>query len=367
MGTLRVLFALTVVLSHSFGNLMVGAKSAVQLFYMISGFLISYILTEKTYPSIQNFYINRYLRLYPIYFVIAFLTFVAFLIYPDTIISEKFFKTYQNAPYSANIFILLTNLTIFFQDWTMFTGVENHNIVFVKDFWSSKVPLYPALLVPQGWTLGVELTFYLLAPFILLKKRILVTLLVFSILLRIYLNSIGLDKDPWTYRFFPTELAFFLLGALSQQLLLPSYKKFLSLQQITNYSNFVTYFLIFITIIFSIISIEENIKTYAFYIFFLLLMPLTFCFQNGKKWDQWVGDLSYPIYINHMIVIYIVTFILQKKIISDKFLTWGLFELNKEIIGTISVFFSIIFAICLNKYIAIPIEKLRSKYRNRVD
>jgi len=64
MGTLRTLFAIAVVFAHSLGNLLVGGRYAVQLFYMISGFLISYVLFErKTYPNIKSFYINRYLIL----------------------------------------------------------------------------------------------------------------------------------------------------------------------------------------------------------------------------------------------------------------------------------------------------------------
>ena len=48
MGTLRTLFALAVVLAHPTGGFefSVGARGAVQLFYVISGFLISYVLTE---------------------------------------------------------------------------------------------------------------------------------------------------------------------------------------------------------------------------------------------------------------------------------------------------------------------------------
>ena len=59
-----------------------------------------------------------------------------------------------------------------------------------------------------------------LTPFILFKRKTIIILLFFSILLRLYLIKIGVGlKDPWTYRFFPTELAFFLTGALSNQII----------------------------------------------------------------------------------------------------------------------------------------------------
>ena len=48
MGFLRTLLALSVVLDHLGGGTtdwLVGGRLAVQLFYVISGFLISYVLT----------------------------------------------------------------------------------------------------------------------------------------------------------------------------------------------------------------------------------------------------------------------------------------------------------------------------------
>ena len=227
MGTLRTLFAIAVVLAHSYGFVFVGGKNAVQLFYMISGFLISYVLVErKVYKNTRSFYLNRYLRLYPIYFVVALLSLVAF-VFASAIGNEvNFFKVYRDAPYAANILLVFSNATLFFQDWVMFSAVESKELVFSANFLKSDVVLYPALLVPQAWTLGVELTFYLMAPFILVRKNVLLLLLVLSIAVRAYLLYIGLGKsDPWTYRFFPAELALFLLGALAHQVLLPFYSK----------------------------------------------------------------------------------------------------------------------------------------------
>ena len=81
MGTLRTLFAISVVFAHSIGFVFVGGQNAVRLFYMISGFLISFVLVErKSYSSIVLFYINRYLRLYPIYLSVAVLSLIAFFI-----------------------------------------------------------------------------------------------------------------------------------------------------------------------------------------------------------------------------------------------------------------------------------------------
>ena len=72
---------MAVVFAHAGVYMFVGALNGVQLFYMISGFLMSFILTDvKAYPRVKEFYINRFLRLYPVYAVIAILTLGAYAI-----------------------------------------------------------------------------------------------------------------------------------------------------------------------------------------------------------------------------------------------------------------------------------------------
>src|SRR5450759_4624800 len=75
MGIIRVLLALSVVAAH-FGGIwnlrFVGGQVAVQSFYIISGFYMSLILNEKYVgknKSYKLFITNRFLRLYPIYWL----------------------------------------------------------------------------------------------------------------------------------------------------------------------------------------------------------------------------------------------------------------------------------------------------------
>ena len=75
MGIFRVCLALCVVLSHGL-NLPIPAATAdvaVQTFYIVSGFYMGLVLTEK-YHSPSSFFLNRALRLYPAYFVVALAT-----------------------------------------------------------------------------------------------------------------------------------------------------------------------------------------------------------------------------------------------------------------------------------------------------
>src|SRR5437763_1126907 len=104
MGSLRTIFAIAVVFSHCWpeGIVFVGGRNAVQLFYIISGFLISFVLVEKkTYDRVRYFYLNRYLRLYPIYISTAAITLTVFSIAHFVNHSVPFFDVYATAPASA--------------------------------------------------------------------------------------------------------------------------------------------------------------------------------------------------------------------------------------------------------------------------
>jgi len=352
MGILRTIFAISVIFAHSWptGLMFVGGRNAVQLFYIISGFLISYVLVEKkSYKKISTFYLNRYLRLYPIYFCVVVLTVTFFFISKQT----SFIEVYKTAPNTADILLIFSNLFLIGQDWVMFSGVENNHLVFTPNFLKSDVVLYTGLVVPQAWTLGLELTFYLVAPFVLQKRRLIVLLLVLSLACRLLLIKLGVGtKDPWTYRFFPTELALFLLGALAHQVLLPLYNK-LAVERLKIISIIATGVLIIFSLTYFILPLAEAAKAFLLFAAFILFIPLTFVFQNNYRLDSYIGNLSYPIYISHMLVIWIISY-----------LAWQLKSENQYIFSLICVLATVGFAILLDKYVGLPFENIRKGIRN---
>jgi peptidoglycan/LPS O-acetylase OafA/YrhL len=353
MGTLRTIFALTVVFAHVWpsGSLFVGGRNAVQLFYVISGFLISYILVErKSYPRVADFYLNRYLRLYPIYCFVAAASLVAIILTRQSMLPQL----YTAAPPAATALLTLSNIFLFGQDWVMFAAVKHHALVFSTDFFDSELPLYRGLLVPQAWTLGVELSFYLLAPFILPRRRLLYALLLASLALRAGLFAAGLGtRDPWTYRFFPAELALFLAGSLAHQILLPRYRR-LAPDMRARAVDWGTYFLIAISLLYATVPVAEPWKMGVLFAAFILLLPLAFLFQNRHCLDNWLGDLSYPIYIGHILAIELVHHIAVRSHVESPY--------GVAIVGALAC---VALAIALNRLIGRPFEKLRDRFRSR--
>jgi peptidoglycan/LPS O-acetylase OafA/YrhL len=182
------------------------------------------ILNEKYIGennSYKLFITNRLLKLYPIYFIVILLTIFASI--AAYIFSsghnlgrmQVYAENYDAMNLSTLSYLFISNLTMLFQDIVMFLGLntETGNLFFTSDFTQAEPQLFRFLLVPQAWTISIEMTFYLIAPFIVRRKlRFILILLFLSLILRLFLYQSGFKNDPWTFRFFPTELALFLIG-----------------------------------------------------------------------------------------------------------------------------------------------------------
>jgi peptidoglycan/LPS O-acetylase OafA/YrhL len=337
MGLIRLLLAVAVVLNHAaVSRVLPEGRIAVQLFYMISGFLISYILIEnKTYTKVSRFYLNRALRLFPAYYAVAGLTALFLIGFGSR-------TEFMSLPLIPKAFITLTNLLLFGQDWVMFTRVEGAGLAFTSNFKVSEPQLWQFLLVPQAWTLGVELTFYVLAPFIIRNKRILLGLLVASIGARLIAIHYGIGRtDPWNYRFFPFELALFLCGALSHQYLLPVAARVIKKAKRAD---------IALTCGFLAVCIYSGIRPFPSIMVFasaFVALPFLFLFQENYKLDQKIGELSYPTYIGHLLVLFLLTHIFHLRPGSLAFVALA-------VVGAIA------FAQILITFVISPVEKVRS-------
>lgn len=352
MGLIRTLLALAVVLGHAHSPVvLVGGRNAVQMFYAISGFLISYVWVERrSYQSVWAFYANRYLRLYPIYLVVAVLSLVGCLVWA---LRPELQSVYASAPLSAVLGLVLANVLIFGQDWFMFAAVQAHQLVFAVDFRQSEVPLWQGLLAPQAWTLGVELSFYAVAPFLLPRRNVLWAVLVASLALRVALvwGGVGLN-DPWDYRFFPSELALFILGALAHQILRPWYARRLAPELHVRGGRVALWVLVGVIGLYQWLPGGNLLKSALLFAVFLPSLPLLFALQAKSPSDRLVGELSYPIYICHWLVIDVVG------------RTWGQAALGWTYVLTVLAS-SVLLAHMLNRWVGSPVERWRDAMRAR--
>jgi len=190
---------------------------------------------------------------------------------------------------------------------------------------------------------------FLIVPLIVKRTTKYVLALLFcSLLLRLVLVfGFNLKNDPWTYRFFPTELVFFLAGIIAYRIY-----KYLQRFQIKDKYLIITWLGILIfTVSFSFLP-SKTIYSFSvtgwFYLFvFFMSLPLVFLLTKKWKFDRYIGDLSYPVYISHILIILVIT----KLNISASL--GGL--------GVTSTIASVLFAIVLNELVQKRIEKIRQK------
>lgn len=356
MGILRFILAIAVVIYHAngfFGIKFTGGTASVQIFFIISGFYMTMILDKKYVGegSYKLFITNRFLRIYPIFWLVSILTLISALLtyyfynYWGNLTSYVQFKDLLSI--QAILYQVFANIALFGQDIALFLGVSNIDggLVFTSDFRETAPYFSSFSIVPQAWTLALELMFYLIAPFIVRKNfKVVLIVILFSLCARFYAyESLGLDSDPWTYRFFPFELALFLMGTISYKLYvaLKGHKLFDLRAQIP-----ISLAMLSMVIFYQFLPVKDQVGTWISYSFVCLSLPFLFELTKSIKIDNRIGELSYPIYVSHFLVIYSVL----------PFIDY--FQIGAYT-GIIVVPVTIILSYFLVRFVADPLEKVR--------
>ncbi len=352
MGILRFLLALNVVFFHTdeFIHLPhIDSFRAVCIFFIISGFYMALILNEKYVKqkkSFQLFITNRFLRIYPIYWIVllAFisLSLIKLLLHvgtEDNAISHLLSYYSQFSPV-----VFYSAITNFF--------LRNVTLILTTDYVVNNSKVAGYLLVQQAWSLQLELIFYVLAPFLIWREK--KTIAVVSILYLFarhiifsnhLLNPNLLITDVFYY------FIFFLAGIWSyhfyRHLRKRPFKKLFLVKVIVGAIMFM-YLFIPLTTFFP--ATLHNLREVIFYGVMALSLPFFFLFSQmiKTKWDFWLGEISYPIYITHFIFI---KFIANQGFLQGKPYWALLFVLSATFVASA----------LLVKFVALPMNKIRQR------
>jgi len=356
MGILRVLLACVVMFGHfgESGFYMIGGAEAVQIFYIISGFSMSIILNEHhKYTSIKNFYLSRILKIYPLYYAIFFISFFIYALHSLALQkTNELFSAFNQIPEQFLPISLLINITIVFQDTMPFLYSSGNRIGIVGlDDWPERVPFIFTMVLPQGWSIALELYFYAICPFVIRNSIYIFTLIVLSISINLILIERNLiNIDPWSYRFFPSQLYLFLLGVVSHRYLYPRYL------EIINHKKAISLLFCGSTLLFIIFNElldpqSRKLINIYFVNMALLTLPAFYHISKASNWDLRIGRLSYPAYLFQFIIYFCVVRLLKKANIEDGF-----------IVAVISVIATLFVSYILDKIILYKMDKIRYRF-----
>ena len=281
-GTLRFILALLVALSH-LGFFIVSNFNqgvfAVVFFYLLAGMVSHKLITTIFINQPLKYYKNRIKRIFPIYiFALSF----ALIIYMIGV-SSPFLST------SPNLLDWISNISIIPLSYYMYS----HQDTFT--------------LLPPAWSLGVELQFYLVAPFILKSKKLFFFIFISSLFIFIFASIGKINTDYFGYRLIVGVIFMFMLGSVIQK---ARDKNSIAIKQL------IVIYLILITL-FTYIYFKNYIAMYNYETILSLIVaiPLLIFFNSPlpKKVDKYMGELSYPLFLLHFPALWIYQFYQPKQ------------------------------------------------------
>jgi peptidoglycan/LPS O-acetylase OafA/YrhL len=274
----------------------------VNFFFVLSGFLITYLLIEekKQYEKVHiiKFWIRRILRIWPLYFVCVF---IGFIVFP---IMKKLSGGVPNE--TANILYYIT---------------------FTNNFDIIKNGLPDASILGVLWSIAIEEQFYFLWPFVLyfspIKKLYIpfISIIIISIVFRIF-NTTYILYEFHTF----SCIGDMTIGAFGAWLIQQSDTFKLNLQRLNKFYIYLIYVVFVFLYLF-----KQNINYPIFHIFERIILSVVFifiileqCFCDNSFYKMKnfqtiskLGTYTYGLYCLHFIGILVTLTLFKKLHIKD--------------------------------------------------
>jgi peptidoglycan/LPS O-acetylase OafA/YrhL len=321
-----------------------GGGIGVIFFFVLSGFLITYIILDEKNRTgnlnLYHFYVRRILRIWPLYYLMVAVAFAT--------------------PYIISVIHISSSNKGYTPNWLMtLTFLENYKMIITNN---------QPNVSPLGviWSLCIEEHFYLLWGILLYFiniKRIPVVLISAIIISNIF-NFIFVKNNINTIEIL-TNIGYFAFGAMPAYWILNKNDKFESF--ILNIPNIYKYFLIVITLSYMLGSaniiykfqayIEPLIYGLLFSSLLCVIMPISSNIRIGdRNILSKLGIYTYGLYLYHTIIINLFIQVFKKLNLS----------LDKAFIASIFIVITLgttIFVCHLSyKFFEKPILKLKSYF-----
>lgn len=329
-------FGLSSTFSNEYANQL--SHLAVVFFFVLSGFLITYLLLDEKqrHGKINTwiFYRKRMLRIWPLYFLVVI----------------------------AGLFILPL-LSIFSIPSMQFTGGLTDELPALQTI------LYLAVLpnvaeavyasvpyVSFTWSIGVEEQFYIFWPFVVQKSKYLLAVLLIILITMVLLSS-GFLSLAFLFinnqlHLFPPEgvtafnkslahfITYFKIGSMAiggiAAYLLYYYKEKLYTLLKHRLLNAVVLISLFCLLLF---NVHYSAEFYSLFFAFIIVSTASNAFfvNLEVRWLNYLGKISYGIYMYHMFVIILVLNLLKQSTLAPEEALFHIVLHAGVIAGTVSV------------------------------
>lgn len=326
-GTLRFVLAVMVVLQHLGGIRYIG-DYAVFGFFILSGYLMTLVMHRSygfTATGLKHFVTNRALRIFPTYYVSALLALGVLLIGGNH---------------------LAARLSIYFQLPKLPSAILQ-NLALLNLSWNN-----PTQLVPQAWSLAIELTFYLLIALVLGRTRRTTTVWFAASLAITFAAYMAGDNFSERFRTLTAGSLPFSTGAMMfhyRDALRPLWRRRYALVPIL-----VALYGMTVYTVYSRPITATRTTFYASYAILTLLIGVLMFAESSPvlgRLDRVLGDLSYPVYLTHRSVAAVVLALSPWHLFTAPFVA-------AAFVVTLAV------SAAIHSFIERPIERVRAYVRS---
>ena len=288
---LRAIAVLSVVFYHTFPDFFAGGFIGVDIFFVISGYLISQIIfldLEKNNGRFgyAEFYQKRIKRIFPALILVLS---TCLLLGSVELFSDEYEQLGKHV-WSSSVFI------------------SNFILWRESGYFDTAADLKPLLHL---WSLGVEEQFYIFWPFIVAlawKRKNLLKITLTLIIISMLLNLWRINKFPIETFFLPFARIWELLaGGLLAYATHIKRAELSRIRENADLSNVLSLAGVGLLIIPMLLSVQKNLYPGIYAIMpvigTLLLLVSNNSFFNsailGNKWIVYIGKISYPLYLWH--------------------------------------------------------------------
>lgn len=310
----------------------------VDLFFVISGFLIGRILLEykRTTLFFKAFYIRRFLRIVPVYYLLIFV----------------FILIVNSDRFSDDVFLTGNNVI---PTWSYFAMVHNFYMAAMESMGNKAMSV--------TWSIGIEEQFYLLFPLLLLfiKEKWLPCFLILSIVATVFFRSLYSNWIP-AYVLLPCRMDAISFGILIAwihknyplEIVVRKYKNFLLAS-----AGLAVMICAVLFFLYKDMGIMRN-SLIAFIFSCLIVLAIGMPTSGysrflGNSFLSWIAKLSYSLYLFHCLFLALARY------------TGGYFGDIRETslaitISATALTASVLFSAALYKYIEQPMARFGKKY-----